>query len=231
MYQILADYYDALVADPVAIALWVDFVQTHGYLQDVLEVACGTGEISLSLAEAGYDVLATDLSLAMLARAQQKSGAEKVTFQAMNLLKFELTKSYHNIICFCDSLNYLTDLADLKTFFQASYQSLLPAGVLMFDILAIDRLAEFQDPFIEEGQVLATDYQWVISTDEQQLVHQFTFWTAEGVKQEVHVQTIFAPLAVKALLEELGFEVTLWTDFINPGIQAGERYCFVAKKR
>ncbi|MFQ8583964.1 MAG: hypothetical protein ACLSA6_16285 [Holdemania massiliensis] len=53
-YDSLAAYYDALVKDEEATAAWLDY--TRRYLEpcSLLELACGSGEISIALAEAGY---------------------------------------------------------------------------------------------------------------------------------------------------------------------------------
>ncbi|MCK9907056.1 class I SAM-dependent methyltransferase, partial [Frankia sp. Cpl3] len=40
---------------------------------EILDLACGTGRISIPLAEAGHQVTGLDLSTEMLARAEQKA--------------------------------------------------------------------------------------------------------------------------------------------------------------
>ena len=230
MYQNLSKYYDELVKDETATKLWVDFVLKHGNLGNILEVAAGTGEISIALAHLGYQILATDISEMMLKEALKKPGAELVKFKKEDMLEINYNQEFDNVICFCDSLNYLTSLHDVEVFFKQAFQTLKTDGKLLLDILSIDRLKELQDPFIEEGQLSAIDYQWVIETHQNQLYHYFTFWIDDDVINESHLQTVYDYETIKLLLNEIGFEVEVYTDFINKGIQTGERYCLVAKK-
>lgn len=60
----------------------------------LVDVGCGPGRDSLSLAQSGFKVLATDLSDAMLAEAQQRCqgqpGAEQITFRRMDMRSLDL---------------------------------------------------------------------------------------------------------------------------------------------
>ena len=59
MYNELAKYYDVLVKDDQATQMWVDFFNRHQKGETVLELASGTGEITLVLAK-DYRVDASD---------------------------------------------------------------------------------------------------------------------------------------------------------------------------
>lgn len=231
IYDVLADYYDALVADETATQLWIEFIKQHTSPDDFLEVACGSGAISIALANQGYQVDASDLSEAMLNQARKKDLKKQVKFFPMDMLSFNLKKKYPSIGCFCDSLNYLSSLDDVTLFFQQAYQHLLPNGVLLFDCLSIDRLTEFSDSFIEEGIIKEVAYQWSIDTVNQTLQHHFAFWKDDQLYQEYHIQTIYSPQQLTQQLIDIGFTVTIYTDFVNLGVLSGERYCFVARKQ
>ncbi len=58
---------------------WVEFTEESLQQADmkeakILDVACGTGNVTLPLIQKGYDVIGVDLSEEMLAVAQQKLG-------------------------------------------------------------------------------------------------------------------------------------------------------------
>ena len=57
---------DALVKDEEATAAWRDYTRRYCPPGPLLELACGSGEISIALAGAGYTVDATDLSLSLI---------------------------------------------------------------------------------------------------------------------------------------------------------------------
>lgn len=83
-----ADAYDAsaghAMADPVEAAAWA--AALHRFLPEpparVLDVGAGTGALSLTASELGYEVTALDLSAQMLAKAKEKAGSRghEVTF-------------------------------------------------------------------------------------------------------------------------------------------------------
>ena len=54
IYDVLASYYDALVKDDEATAAWVALIQRHMQGNEIMEVACGSGEITIALAQKGY---------------------------------------------------------------------------------------------------------------------------------------------------------------------------------
>ena len=77
MYELLAHVYDALVKDDEATACWVELVKAHIRGTELLELACGSGEITIALAQEGYHVDASDLSAAMIEEAKKKRGSER----------------------------------------------------------------------------------------------------------------------------------------------------------
>ena len=47
MYELLAHVYDALVKDDEATACWVELIKAHIRGTELLELACGSGEITM----------------------------------------------------------------------------------------------------------------------------------------------------------------------------------------
>lgn len=75
-YEQFALLYDELMND-VPYDKWVEFTEESLQQADmkeakILDVACGTGNVTLPLVQKGYDVVGVDLSEEMLAVAQQK---------------------------------------------------------------------------------------------------------------------------------------------------------------
>lgn len=87
-YEQFALLYDELMND-VPYDKWVEF--TEESLQQVsmkeakiLDVACGTGNVTLPLVRKGYDLIGVDLSEEMLTVAQQKLGEKDILFLFTN---------------------------------------------------------------------------------------------------------------------------------------------------
>ena len=230
-YDSLARYYDALVKDEEATQHWVEFTERFCPGKKLLELACGSGEISIALANHGYEVDATDLSAQMILQAQAKDHPGNITFRVMDMLEMDCTELKDGILCYCDSLNYLSSINQVETLIHSCSQYLKQGGVFLFDMHTPDRLEEFADEYIEEGLLDGTAYQWTIQSDEDKVYQHFAFWTEEGILQEHHVQTVFDCDKVEQLMADAGFDTEIFTDFTQPGIHPGEKYFIVGRKK
>ena len=231
MYQQLAGYYDALVKDDQATQDWCEFVKAHLPLGSILEAACGSGEITMALAQAGYEVTAGDISEAMMAQAQAKKGSENITWKPFDMRDLSQFSTFDGILCFCDSINYLLKKVDVAQFFQQAYLHLHPSGTLLFDMHSLDRLTEFDEEYCEDGMLENTPYEWSITREDDYIYQNFAFYDRDArVHLEQHIQRVYDPMWVKQTLEQIGFQVHIFTDFTLPGIQPGEKYFYVCKK-
>ncbi len=230
IYRELAEIYDQLVKDEEATKSWVKFVTDNISGNKILELACGSGEISLALAELGYEIFATDNSEAMLEKARGKIKNQKIEFANMNMLSWTITDKYDGIICFCDSLNYMCEYEELRYIFHQANKHLNAQGVLLFDIHHQHRLVELNDGWDEEGSFGDISYQWIIQRDYNQLIHYFNFIKENHIYQEIHVQTVFNKTKVENLLVDCGFGVTVFTDYDIFNEDLKERYFFKAIK-
>jgi ubiquinone/menaquinone biosynthesis C-methylase UbiE len=120
---------------------WADFIddimQTHHFnpLQ-VLELACGTGALAISLAELEcYNITATDLSPDMIniARAKAEQFELPVNFYPMNYLDIRSDKSFDCIYSVFDSVNYLQNDQDLLRLLNGTFDILNEGGLFIFD--------------------------------------------------------------------------------------------------
>lgn len=232
IYKTLADSYDQLVKDEDATRQWADFTCRYLKHGKLLELACGSGEITLALAERGFEITAGDLSEEMLKAAKQKASAALIQFLPLDMRCFDLAEQFDGVICYCDSVNYLQDETELAAFFACVKKHLKPGGWFLFDMHSTDRLKEFEEEYIEEGELdNQVQYQWTIQSDEDWIHHHFTFWQKDGsVKQEMHRQRVFDAARIEQMLKEEGFDLEFWTDFERKGITAGEKIFVAAKK-
>jgi ubiquinone/menaquinone biosynthesis C-methylase UbiE len=229
-YSVLADFYDTLVKDVEATDQWVAYTKHRVHGNNILELACGSGEITLALANEGYRLDALDLSEAMIERAMRKDITGKVRFMQGDMLDLSGYGTYDAILCYCDSINYLLP-TDLDVLFNEVNRHLEKNGVFLFDMHTPDRLVEFTEPFIEEGWIDTTAYQWAIESDDRRIIHHFRFYFADGTAiTETHVQYVFDLQDVTKQLEKNGFSVTATSDFEEPTGNEGEKYFICAMK-
>ncbi len=140
VYSKLAQLYDTLMGD-VDYESWADYIdeimQTHHPDPiDVMEAACGTGSVILSLAELEcYRLTGTDMSADMIEVARRKAVEMEynVPFEAYAFKDLPYQNKFDCVYLVFDSINYLhTDDEILKSV-EAIHRSLKPGGLLIFD--------------------------------------------------------------------------------------------------
>jgi ubiquinone/menaquinone biosynthesis C-methylase UbiE len=99
----------------------------------LLDVACGTGNTMLPMLERGYDVTGVDVSDAMLAEAERKTGgaARLVAGDARDL---PVLGEFDLVWCLGDALNYLDSEAELTAALTGMRRNLAPNGVVVIDV-------------------------------------------------------------------------------------------------
>jgi SAM-dependent methyltransferase len=137
-YGAIARVYDRLNAE-IDYTAWADFIEKcfDRFLRNrpelVLDLACGTGSMTLPLAARGYDMIGVDGSADMLSEAYRRAaGAPRFLQQEMRA--FELYGTVGAVTCCLDSLNYLLTDADLSRCFSCVHTYLDPDGLFLFDM-------------------------------------------------------------------------------------------------
>ncbi len=138
MYENFARVYDTFM-DEVPYDEWARYLtgelKKHGIENGlVLDLGCGTGQMTERLADAGYDMIGVDLSGDMLQIAQERKGHRDILYLMQDVREFELYGTVRAVISTCDSLNYVTDPGDLLQVFRLVNNYLDPGGVFLFDM-------------------------------------------------------------------------------------------------
>lgn len=139
-YTAMAHVYDAWMQhDPPPYDEWVEFIDAQVRAPRIpgtriLDVGCGTGQISIRLQQRGWDMVGIDASADMIDIAKRRFG-ERAPFYHMPLPSDELAtlgKFAAAISCF-DVVNYLARPGQLRDVFQQVGDCLLPGGKFIFD--------------------------------------------------------------------------------------------------
>ncbi len=146
-YTSLAESYDRLTNDVPYAEIWSfleALLQAEGKQPEtVLDLACGTGSMSILLAQKGYRVIGVDMSEEMLTVAAQKaSDLEKNSpfFVCQRMERLRLPCGVDCAICCLDSLNYITEPKACRKAIARVYESLNPGGMFLFDINSEEKL-------------------------------------------------------------------------------------------
>ncbi len=138
-YDFFAMYYDSLTKN-------VDYAGRADYISELLrlynhdagitlDLACGTGSLTLELKKRGYDVYGVDNSASMLTVAKDKTydAETDILFICQNMQNLDLYGTVNTVVCALDSINHLKSEEDiLKTFKRVSL-FMDPGGVFIFD--------------------------------------------------------------------------------------------------
>lgn len=140
-YEALAASYDGLTRD-IPYEKYLRFFKTllrrYGVkAATVLDLACGTGSLSVLLAKHGYEVLGVDRSEEMLTVAAEKAmelEENQPFFVAQPMQRLKIPEPVDACVCALDSINYVTKPQDVQKAFRRVYESLRPGGLFVFDI-------------------------------------------------------------------------------------------------
>jgi len=216
-YAHLSKMYDYLM-DDVDYNQWVDyldnFIKKHySNAERILELACGTGNITRGLAQKGYRVDAVDISDEMLTIAQDKlaNNLGKVRFIQSDMLELDLNDKYDVVLCLCDGINYITDLADVDKLFS-NIQSLVKENALfIFDISSEHKLSNHlgNHTFAENYEEFSYIWENYFDVDERILEFDFTIFQKDGELfrkfHEYHVQRAHRVEELNYLLKKNNF--------------------------
>ena len=245
MYAGFARLYDSLMDDfdyPKWAEYYLALLNRAGVApQTLCDCACGTGGLTIPLAERGIRVTGVDISREMLELAAEKSrrAGVRAMYVCQDMCELRLPRPADALICACDGVNYLTDAARVTAFFRAAFQALRPGGALAFDISSRHKLEEeMGDAFFgEERDDVA--YLWANSLDREKhlVTMDITFFVRERGDLyrrvvERHVQRAHAPEELTRLLAEAGFAgVEVFGDqTLEPPLAAEKRLHFLARR-
>lgn len=145
-YKALAASYDSLTLD-VDYDGVVEFYETLLQREDLaprgaVDLACGTGSLTVRLAQKGYKVMGVDLSEDMLTVASQKAWdmGLQIPFVRQPLEKLYLPRAVDLAVCGLDSIDYIIDPACCKKAIERIYKALNPGGCFIFDVNTPEKL-------------------------------------------------------------------------------------------
>ncbi len=219
-YGGFAAVYDSFM-DNVPYEKWADYL--CGLLEDygvtagalVLELGCGTGTMTELLARRGYDMIGVDRSEEMLQAAIEKREASglDILYLLQDMREFELYGTVAAVVSICDSMNYLTEYADLVRVFQLANNYLDPKGVFIFDMNTVH---VFRD--LIGGTTIAESREnagfiWENFYDEERRINEYdlTLFVEEDGDlyrryDETHCQRAYDPDEIRQAAEEAGME-------------------------
>ncbi len=107
----------------------------------LLDMGCGTGNLTVRMARYGFDVIGQDASSEMLSQAAAKqtraageSEGLNIRWICQNMAQTELAEPVDAVISTLDSVNHLESTDEIERCFRAAAKALKKGGVFAFDV-------------------------------------------------------------------------------------------------
>ena len=215
----IAFLYDELMAG-VPYRQWIDYVfritRRYGcHPRAILDLCCGTGNVSLLLAEDGYQVSGVDISPGMIECAKRKAEQRGVyvDFHARSASELHLRRKFDLVISLFDSLNYILESSELQQAFHRVSAHLEPGGLFIFDMNTELALAMGFFNQSNLGNSLPVHYNWHSSYDRATQIcsirmdFRYRRGGADKHVEVMHYQRAYGQDEIAGMLRVSGLEV------------------------
>lgn len=125
------DNYDIEDSSDTGLAFYAALAQETG--GPVLEIACGTGRISIPIARSGYAVTGLDIVPEMLARARRKSAGLPVRWVEGDARDFNLGEQFRLIFLTGNAFQAFLKLEDQEALLKRAHAHLYDEGLFAFE--------------------------------------------------------------------------------------------------
>lgn len=138
-YDVFAKYYDDLTTNVNYSELSDYILKIFAYFNHkpgiVLDLACGTGSLTIELAKRNIDIYGVDGSPEMLSEAQMKAYENNlnILFLKQRMECLDLYGTINTCLCCLDSINHITDKNVLQKAFSKVSLFMEKDGLFIFD--------------------------------------------------------------------------------------------------
>ena len=242
-YGALAESYDRLTNDvdyARVVAFYMEILDREGLCpKTAVDLACGTGSVSVLLSNQGFRVTGVDLSEDMLSVAYSKTMEMENApqFVCQNLTQLHLPYGVDFAVCALDSLDYITDPSDCQKAIARVYKVLNPGGCFIFDVNTPEKLRAM------DGQVFLDEDDdvycvWRGEFDESTNICTYgmdifqrrgDLWQRSG---EVHEEYAYSQEQLTAYLKAAGFtNIEVFGDCRLEAPNEGEQRIFIKARK
>ncbi len=216
-FGILAEKYDIYnSADYDAYAAFVKtaFEKSKVKISEVLDLGCGTGELSVRLADMGYSVTAADISDDMLSILINKIGSRDILPVKQDMRELDLFGTVQGCVSSFDCLNYLKTASDVEKAIAKVGFFMEKGGIFVFDVNTDHTYKNVYDGksyvYEDDDSMLV----WRSEYNEKSRLCRFllTSFTLDGDgsyvrDDEIHTQKNHSVRTVEKAIRDAGFDI------------------------
>ena len=186
-YGEFAKIYDDLINEDInydnMVSRIIEICNEHNIeCKDYLDVACGTGNVTVRLAKHFKDIYAVDLSEDMLREAFNKLKENRIKGKIIcqDMTEMQLNRKFDLITSVLDSTNYITDEDDLEKYFSSVKEHLKDDGIFIFDVNSYYKLSEILGNNIYTYSEEDVFYTWENVFEDDMVSMFLTFFVKQG---------------------------------------------------
>lgn len=218
-YGEFANIYDELIYedinyDKVAEKITDLCTQNNIEFKDYLDLACGTGNVSIKVAKYFKNTYAVDLSDDMLNIAFDKFKQNKIRAKVIcqDMCELSLNHKFDLITSVLDSTNYITEENDLLAYFENVYEHLKENGLFIFDINSYYKLSNVLGNNIYTYSSEDVFYTWENSFEDEVLNMFLTFFVKQSNGlyerfEEEHFERAYTEKDIEQALNKCRFKL------------------------
>ena len=242
-YHELAASYDRLTNDvdyEATVEFYFEILRREGLCpRTAVDLACGTGSVTVLLASRGLQVMGVDLSEEMLTVAQQKAQELEAPpmFVCQDLAQLRLPRGVDLAVCALDSLDYITDPDDYAEAIRRTYKVLNPGGIFIFDVNTPEKLQAMDGQvFLDEDDDVYCVWRGEFDEETNICSYGMDLFQRQGNvwhrSFEEHREYAYSQEQLTQYLKDAGFtHIQVYADRLFEAPRAGEqRIYFKARK-
>ncbi len=246
-YTSFAFVYDTFM-DNIPYEEWAEYLigllREYGICDGlVLDLGCGTGNMTELLATSGYDMIGVDNAEEMLEIAMEKrvGSGHDILYLLQDMREFELYGTVRAIVSICDSMNYITEEEDLVQVFRLVNNYLDPKGIFVFDFNTVYKYREVlgNQTIAEDREDCSFIWDNYYYEEEQMNEYELSLFIREKDSemyrkyQETHFQRGYDLSTVCKCLAQSGLDfVTAYDAFTKEAPhEKSERICVIAREK
>ena len=247
MYSAFAGFYDELTGN-------ISYEERARYFDSIikefhtegpilLDLACGTGSLSVELSRLGYDVIGVDNSADMLSVALEKKyeAEQDILFLCQDMTDLDLYGTVDTTVCALDSINHVTDPEQVRKIFEGVSLFTVPGGLFLFDVNSPYKHAKVlgNNTFVYDCESVYCVWQNEYEADSGIVNISLDFFAYDEEsdsysRQSEHFrERSYEPAWLESLLDETGFDLlaVYGDDSREAPKEDTQRLIYVARKR
>ncbi len=221
-YDVFAEFYDGLTRN-------VDYKAKADYICDIfkrfnhtpecmLDLACGTGTLTVELKKRGFDIYGVDASFEMLSQAQNKAAEEnlEMLFLCQKMQSLNLYGLIDTCICTLDSISHLQGESEVRKTFKKVAEFTEKGGLFIFDVNTLYKHREIlgNNTFVYDTDEVFCVWQNTFDSSDNSVKIDLDFFIPLEEKEDCFVRSsesfkefAYSTDDIKSMLEESGFDV------------------------